>query len=59
MNHIAALFSCLAKAKLNINLAKCEVVWVTVTYVGQLAEHGQVFPVSTKVELCMSHPCYD
>lgn len=39
---LTTVFQCLADASLTVNLAKCEFVKVTVTYLGKQVGHGQV-----------------
>lgn len=49
LQRIWALFDRLAWACLIINLAKCEFVKATVTYLGKVVGQGQVRPVRAKV----------
>lgn len=47
--HIRALFEHLAKARLTVNLAKCEFARAAVTYLGKVVGQGVVRPVRAKV----------
>lgn len=53
---IRALFDHLAEAQLTINLAKCEFIVDTVTYLGHMVGQGRVAPVQTKVAAVAKYP---
>lgn len=53
---LRALFDRLVDAKLTINLAKCEFVKATVTYLGKVVGQGEVRPVREKVRAIDSFP---
>lgn len=57
--HLAAitdLFERLLRAKLTVNLAKCEFAQATVVYLGKVVGQGQVLPVNAKVEAIDGYP---
>lgn len=53
---IRALFDRLAKAKLTVNLVKCEFGQACVTYLGHIVGQGQVKPVDAKVKAIVNFP---
>lgn len=55
IRHISAPFSRLAEAQLTVNLAKCEFVKVTVTFLGQVVGQGQVHTVNVTVQVIMQY----
>ena len=56
MGTLSAVFSCLAKASLTLNLAKCEFGKATVTYLGKQDGRGQVRPLTVKVSAITDFP---
>ncbi len=56
MEHVRELFIRLAEARLTVNLAKCEFVRATVTYLGRVVGQGHVCPVSAKVDAVEQYP---
>lgn len=56
MERIQELFSRLARARLTVNLAKCEFARATVTYLGRVVGQGQVRPVAAKVLAIEQYP---
>ncbi len=50
LDQIRELFVRLAKANLTINLAKCDFVKATVTYLGKVVDQGCVGPIDAKVD---------
>ena len=53
---IRALFDRLTKAKLTVNLVKCEFARAQVSYLGHLVGGGQVKPTHAKVEAIVNFP---
>lgn len=53
---LRALFDRLTKAKLTVNLAKCEFAQAQVCYLGHLVGGGQVKPTQAKVEAIVNFP---
>ena len=56
IRRIRALFDRLTKAKLTVNLVKCEFGKACVTYLGHTVGQGQVKPVQAKVEAIANFP---
>ncbi len=56
LERIHVLFSCLAEACLIVNLAKCEFMRATVTYLGQVIGQGTVCPVKGEVQAVACYP---
>jgi len=56
VEHIRALFGCLAEARLTVNLSKCEFARATVTYLGRVVGQGCVRPVAAKVSAVENYP---
>lgn len=56
MERIQELFSRLARARLTVNLAKCEFARATVTYLGRVVGQGQVRPAAAKVLAVEQYP---
>lgn len=57
--HVSSLrevFKRLSQAQLTLNLVKCEFGKATVTYLGKVVGHGQVRPLTAKVEAVLSYP---
>lgn len=50
------MFDRLAEANSTVNLAKCELAKVTVTYLCKVVGQGEVRPVQTKVEAIDKYP---
>ncbi len=56
LDKIRELFVCLAKANLNINLAKCDFGKATVNYLGKVVGQGCVRPIDAKVDAIDKFP---
>ncbi|TKS65422.1 Retrovirus-related Pol polyprotein from transposon opus [Collichthys lucidus] len=56
MSSLRDVFQRLAEASLTLNLAKCEFGKAMVTYLGKRVGHGQVLPVTTKIEAVLTLP---
>lgn len=56
LTQLAAVFRRLSRANLTVNLAKCEFVKATVTYLGKIVGQGQVRSVRAKVEAIDNFP---
>lgn len=58
-DHVCTLqevFERLSSARLTLNLAKCEFGKAVVTYLGKVVGHGQVRPMTAKVEAILAYP---
>lgn len=56
LKQIRALFDCLARGNLTLNLVKCDLATATVTYLGKVVGQGQVWPVMAKVTAVSQFP---
>ncbi len=56
LEHIRALFSHLAEARLTVNLAKCEFARATVTYLGRVTGQGTMHPVQENIQAVARYP---